>query len=164
MEFAMRRFLLAIVMCGAVSGAQAADLADLPVLRGGFGPTSRVNWQGWYVGGQVSYGSVTSKVPSNINGDMQSTFIRPANVDYNWQPLGMAHDQATGFGAFAGYNSQWDDVVVGLEANYVHDGFRSASTSTGLRYLADNVTLESITHSAAVVSLSDFGSLRVRGG
>jgi outer membrane immunogenic protein len=164
MEFAMRRFLLAVVMCGAVSGAQAADLPDFPALRGGFGPTSRVNWQGWYVGGQVSYGSVTSKVPSNINGDMQATFIRPANVDYNWQPLGMAHDQATGFGAFAGYNSQWDDVVVGLEANYIHDGFRSASTSTGLRYLADNVTLESITHSAAVVSLSDFGSLRVRGG
>lgn len=160
----MRRFLLAVVMCGAVSGAQAADLPDFPALRGGFGPTSRVNWQGWYVGGQVSYGSVTSKVPSNINGDMQATFIRPANVDYNWQPLGMAHDQATGFGAFAGYNSQWDDVVVSLEANYIHDGFRSASTSTGLRYLADNVTLESITHSAAVVSLSDFGSLRVRGG
>ena len=52
----MRRFLLAVVMCGTVSGALAADLPDFPALRGGFGPTSRVNWQGWYVGGQVSYG------------------------------------------------------------------------------------------------------------
>ena len=32
----MRRFLLAAVMCGAASAAQAADMPDLPVLRGSF--------------------------------------------------------------------------------------------------------------------------------
>ena len=31
----MRRILLAAVMLGAVSGAQAADLPELPILRGG---------------------------------------------------------------------------------------------------------------------------------
>ena len=28
-----------------------------------------------------------------------------------------------GYGAFAGYNWQWEDVVLGLEANYLHGSF-----------------------------------------
>ena len=51
----MRRFLsvLTAMICGAVSGAHAADLPDMPILRGTQGfSTSTVNWQGFYVGGQ----------------------------------------------------------------------------------------------------------------
>src|ERR1700731_5507443 len=57
---AMRRFLLAAVMFGAVSGAQAADMPDLPILRGslpGGLSTATRSWDGWYVGGQVGYTS-----------------------------------------------------------------------------------------------------------
>ena len=56
----MRRFLLVAVMCGAASVAQAADMPDLPFLRGSFTEglsTTAVNWQGFYVGGQAGYGS-----------------------------------------------------------------------------------------------------------
>lgn len=163
----MRRLLLVAVMFGAVGGAQAADMPDLPFLRGSVADglsNSRVNWQGYYVGGQVSYGSVTSKVPGGANSDLQSSFIPPANVSYNWQPLPSAHSNTTGYGGFFGYNSQWEDVVVGFEANYIHDGFRSVSDSFGVRYQPNNVTLQSLTHSNAIVTLSDFGSVRVRGG
>ena len=162
----MRRFLLVAVICGAASVAQAADMPDLPFLRGSFtdGLTSaRVNWQGYYIGGQASYGSTTSKVAPGANSDLQSTFIPPNNVSYNWQPLPSGHSNTTGFGAFAGYNSQWEDVVLGLEANYIHDGIRSVSNSVGVVYNPD-LSLQSLTHSNAVVKLSDFGSLRVRGG
>jgi len=51
----MRRFLsvLTAMICGAVSGAHAADLPDIPILRGTQGlSTSTVNWQGFYVGGR----------------------------------------------------------------------------------------------------------------
>ena len=99
----MRRFLLVAVMCGAASVAQAADMPDLPFLRGSFTEglsATSVNWQGFYVGGQVSYGSVTSKVASGVNSDLQATFIPPNNVSYNWQPLGSAHGNTTGYGAF----------------------------------------------------------------
>src|ERR1700743_1916004 len=56
---AMRRFLLAAVMCvTAMSGSHAADLFDLPFLRGPVGLTSgRINWQGFYVGGQGAFGT-----------------------------------------------------------------------------------------------------------
>ena len=83
----MRRLLLVAVMCGAASVAQAADMPDLPFLRGSFtdGLTSaKVNWQGYYVGGQVSYGSSTSKVSPTANSDLQATYSRPPGVDYVW--------------------------------------------------------------------------------
>src|SRR3954468_3912293 len=57
---AMRRFLLATVMFGVACGAQAADMPDLPILRGAFTEAPArgvVNWQGYYVGGQGGYGS-----------------------------------------------------------------------------------------------------------
>ena len=49
----MRRFLLAAMMFGAVTGAQAADMPDF--LRGSLPASSAPtrNWDGWYVGGQV---------------------------------------------------------------------------------------------------------------
>jgi outer membrane immunogenic protein len=162
----MRRLLIAAATFGSVSAAQAADMPDLPILRGAFTEgltTTRVNWQGYYIGGQGDYGSITSKLPPGINGDMQSTFVPPAGVNYNWQPLGQAHSINGGYGAFAGYNSQWDDVVVGVEANYLHGGFRAFSNSTGKTYFPD-LTVASTTNSNAVVQISDFGSLRVRAG
>jgi outer membrane immunogenic protein len=162
----MRRFLLVAVMCGAASVAQAADMPDLPFLRGSFtdGLTSaRVNWQGFYVGGQASYGSTTSKVAPGANADLQSSFIPPNGVGYSWPSLPNAHSNTTGFGGFVGYNSQWEDVVLGFEGNYIHDGIRSISDSAGVVRNLD-LSIQSLTHSNAVVKLSDFGSARIRAG
>jgi opacity protein-like surface antigen len=56
-------------------------------------------------------------------------------------------------------------VIVGIEGNYIHDGFRPGTNSTGVQFdPADNLTVLSIASSSAVVRLSDFGSLRLRGG
>ncbi len=162
----MRRFLLVAVMCGAASVAQAADMPDLPFLRGGLTDglsSARVNWQGFYVGGQASYGSTTSNVAPGANTDLQSSFIPPNGINYNWPSLPSAHSNTTGFGGFAGYNSQWEDVVLSLEANYIHDGIRSISDSVGV-FRNPDLSIQSLTHSNAVVKLSDFGSLRIRGG
>ena len=60
----MRRFLLVAAMCGAASVAQAADMPDLPFLRGSFTEglsTTAVNWEGFYIGGHAAYGA------SNMN-------------------------------------------------------------------------------------------------
>src|ERR1700688_3475787 len=103
----MRRFVLAAMMFGAVSGAHAADMPDF--LRGSLpaepvGP--RANWQGYYVGGQVAYGSVVSNPSSSLNSDLQSTFRAPAapppGLSYQWQwaGLGQAHGSDVGYGGF----------------------------------------------------------------
>src|SRR2546429_6512858 len=104
----MRRFLLAAVMLGAAAGAQAADMPDLPILRGAFteGPTAApVNWQGYYIGGQGSYGSITSKLRAG-NG-LPSAFVPPA-----WPPSGQLNGENGGGGAFFGYQLPKVDVVV----------------------------------------------------
>ena len=65
----MRRFVLAAVMFGAAAGAQAADLSDLPILRGAFAEglsTARVNWQGYYIGGQAGYGSSDENLSNRL--------------------------------------------------------------------------------------------------
>ena len=74
---AMRRFLLAVVMCGAVTTAQAADMPDLPILRGSYTDglnTSRVNWQGFYFGGQGGYGSSDENF-SGSNANMLAALL-----------------------------------------------------------------------------------------
>jgi len=54
----MRRVLLAAVILGTATAAQAADMPDF--LRGSLIPAvpALPNWQGFYVGGQASYGSL----------------------------------------------------------------------------------------------------------
>jgi len=159
----MRRLVLAMAMVGMAFGAQAADMPDLPVLRGSVGGPRAVNWAGFYVGGQAAYGAITTRLPSSLNADMQSTFTPPTG-SYNWQPLGSASSNNTGYGAFAGYNWQWEDAVLGIEGNYLHGAFRSYSSSTGYVYNVPAFTVASVTNSRATVSLSDYGSLRARFG
>jgi opacity protein-like surface antigen len=164
----MRRFVLAAMMFGAVSGAHAADMPDF--LRGSLpaepvGP--RANWQGYYVGGQAAYGSVASNPSSSLNSDLQSTFRAPTvppGLFYNWTGLGQAHGSDVGYGGFAGYNSQWDEVVIGIEGNYLHSGLKAYTTATGVTYAGIPPALATVTHSNASINLTDFGSARFRAG
>ena len=159
----MRKLLVAGMLFGAMQGAQAADL---PILRGAlpdsYGPRV-VNWEGVYFGGQVQYGSATSKPSPGINGDLQSTFVSPPGSSYNWVGLGTAQDNRIGYGGFIGYNSQWDDVVIGVEANYIHSGYNALTNSTGYAPL-NGSPITSTTLSSAQIQSSDFGSARIRAG
>ena len=79
----MRRFLLAMVMCGMTAGAQAADLADLPILRGGFteGLTrTSVNWSGVYIGGHVSHGGADMDF-ANSGQDLLAKLLNNVDVE-----------------------------------------------------------------------------------
>lgn len=162
----MRRLLLAAVIFGTAQGAYAADMPDLPVLRGSYSEglsTVRTVWQGYYIGGQASYGSVTSKPSPSLNSDLQSTVVPAAGGAYPWQPLGKASANDVGWGAFFGYNSQWDDVVVGVEGNYIHSGLKAVTSSTGYFPSLGLPTTMTATSNATIRS-TDFGSARLRAG
>jgi opacity protein-like surface antigen len=144
----------------------SAHAADLPFLRGGFTDgysRAPVIWQGFYVGAQGSWGSQKSAVPGV--GDMQRTFATPVGVSpYLFgTPLGTVNSLNGGYGGFFGYNSQYEDVVVGIEGNYIHDGF-SATTSAQVLNPATPFTVQSVTNSSVTMKLPDFGSVRLRGG
>src|ERR1700744_268967 len=113
---AMRRLLLTAVMAVFATGAKAADMPDF--LRGSLpaGPPPVSDWQGFYLGGQAGYGSsdenfngATSNMTQALLAD---TLIEQAMQVSSWNlELGKESQRAGGFGAFAGYNWQWDDIV-----------------------------------------------------
>jgi outer membrane immunogenic protein len=168
----MRRLLLAAVMFGAVSGAGAADMPDF--LRGSLppGPAPIVNWQGFYIGGQYGYGSSDE----NFNGST-SNMVAALVADNVLQQMGVAQwnlglgknsARAPGYGAFAGYNSQWDDVVLGLEASYLHGGFGGSATASqslvSAAALSDGNFHAVTATSQAAISISDMATFRARAG
>jgi outer membrane immunogenic protein len=130
----MRRFVLAAAMAGMTFGAQAADLPDLPVLRGslpaGGLSTQTRNWDGWYAGGQVSYSAMSADFSKSIVG-LTNFIFRDSVLQQPTSEFGLlpkTTTQGTGFGGFAGRNWQWDDLVFGVEANYNY--FKTLSTQT----------------------------------
>jgi len=132
----MRRFLLAAVMFGAASGAQAADLPDLPILRGSFPEglsTSTRNWDGWYVGGQADYTSASTDFSHSVVG-LTNFMFRSSVLQTPLSQISLLSKtapQAGGFGAFVGRNYQWDDLVFGFEANYTYlTNLASSSTDS----------------------------------
>jgi outer membrane immunogenic protein len=170
----MRRLLLAAVMFGAVSGAQAADMPDLPILRGAFTEgltTSRINWQGYYVGGQAGYGSSDENFHGSTRTMMAAmlanTVIENEMQVSQWDlGLGKASARTAGFGGFFGYNSQWEDVVLGVEASYLHGNFGGASTASEARFtpapLSDGYFHDVTATSTAAMAISDMATFRAR--
>jgi opacity protein-like surface antigen len=133
-RFAMRRLLLAAVMFGAVSGAQAADMPDF--LRGSLPASSAPtrNWDGWYAGGQVGYSWTNTDygntVVSMTNDLFRSTTLQDPVSQFTL--LGRVNGRSPGFGAFVGRNFQYDDVVLGVEANYNYLSSLATSTTASL--------------------------------
>jgi outer membrane immunogenic protein len=169
----MRRILLAAIMFGAASGAQAADLLDLPILRGAFtdGLTSRpANWQGAYIGVQGGYGTSnmnfsgsTRTVAANL---LSGTEMEQVQQISSWPIMGKVSVHGNGYGGFAGYNSQWDDVVLGVEASYLHGKFGGSQTGNMSRFfsLPSGSTNSATYQGTSSIAISDMASLRARAG
>jgi outer membrane immunogenic protein len=166
----MRRFLLATVMYGAASVAQAADM---PFLRGGFTEglsTGRVNWEGAYFGAHASHGAADMDF-TNSGQDLLAKLLNNVDLEgqFNiskWPLQGTAHMQSSGYGGFVGYNWQWTDAVVSLELNYTHGNFfgsNGGAQARAFQYPTDYVTT-AVASSSANMKVTDYGSLRVRGG
>ncbi|TKW77595.1 MAG: porin family protein [Bradyrhizobium icense] len=126
----MRRFVLATAMVGMAFGAEAADMPDLPVLRGSMVNMPTRTWDGWYVGGQASYSAMDANFSKSIVG-LTNFIFRDSVLQQPTSEFGLlpkTTTQGTGFGGFVGRNWQWDDLVFGVEANYNY--FRTLYTAT----------------------------------
>jgi outer membrane immunogenic protein len=135
---AMRRLLLAAAMVGMMTCAQAADMPDY--LRGSFAPAPVRNWDGWYVGGQVDYSSANIGL-GHASQSLTDFMLRNSIIQVPVDQLTLFsshHAQGTGFGAFVGRNWQWDDVVLGVEANYVYINGLGASEANQISRRFDN--------------------------
>jgi opacity protein-like surface antigen len=166
----MRRVLLAAVILGTATVAQAADMPDF--LRGSLVPavSARPNWQGFYVGGQASYGAADMDF-TNSGQDLLKKLLNNIDVEQqfnisSWPLQQKTNTQNSGFGGFFGYNAQWTDVVAGVELNYIHGKFFNSSSGSQARtffFPTDYQTTANVSSSSSM-NIRDYGSLRVRGG
>src|SRR5215831_4500756 len=107
-----------IAVAGIAQAALAADLGyPAPDL---FTPSPVSDWGGLYVGGQVAYShanlnfgdgaaAVLAQLVSQPNpGSPQAAVATPFK----------AATAAGAYGAYIGYNTQWESVILGIEGNY----------------------------------------------
>jgi outer membrane immunogenic protein len=169
----MRRVVAMVMIFGAVSGARAADLSDLPILRGSMTEgltTSTVNWQGFYLGGQGGYGTSdmnfkgsTQTVAAHLMSGLEMESEQQVST---WPIMGKVSAHGNGFGAFFGYNGQWDDVVLSGEFNYMHGKFGGTQTDSMTRFftLTSGYTDDVTYQGTAKMAISDMGTIRARAG
>jgi outer membrane immunogenic protein len=160
------------------------DLANIPVLRGSaqppapvysVGPATFTRWSGFYVGGDASFNNGTSDFSSatapRIEYALQNTVVQQTFTPSQLSLLGKGAASAFGGGAFLGYNTQWQDLVLGVEANYMHTSINTAAATAPSFQLArefnppsGNVTSISLSKAAGSLTLSDYGEARFRAG
>jgi outer membrane immunogenic protein len=179
-ERAMRRvsglLLILLLMLGMASRAVAADY-DLPILRGSsqppapvlsVGPATFTRWSGFYVGGNVSLGSAYSDFSKTtaplVTFSLQHTTVESTDHPSDFQVLGNGSSVKAGGGAFLGYNTQWQDLVLGVEATYTHTNLNTTAPSTAVaRSFPDSTTAVGVSANGNL-NLTDFGTARGRAG
>ena len=179
----MRRLLVAFALIGFASDASAGEF-EMPVLRGASddyassryvaAPPTYTRWSGLYFGGQIGLSMAGvdfgNSVKSLVDFAVRNSVL--ANQVSNWTALGKGATNGTGFGGFVGYNFQWDDVTLGLEANYTRTSLsQSASDSMSRSFLDNsnapaghNYTYDATVNAKASITLTDFATFRARGG
>jgi opacity protein-like surface antigen len=164
----MRVVVLGLALAGVVSPVHAADYGPL---RGSqVEVTGGTVWNGVYAGGHAAVNSYSGNfgggTGSLIAHMLRNTTIENEGRISEWTTLGEADSKGTGFGGFIGYNMQVEDAVIGVEANYTRTNVRLSSSDSMARTFgtSDGYTNNVVVDSSASVLLTDYATLRVRGG
>ena len=166
-------FLGLLTLCGA-SASRAADL-DYGVLRG---PeydevpvaSTVVDWSGVYVGGHGGYTSGAMGFRT-VFQTIVANALRNSTFESDMHASGLlaAHAQRVEggtFGGYVGYNMQFDDIVLGIEADYTHAGLVGTSTDEIARFMTTTNGYYNAVDLAGIAStkIQDYGTVRGRAG
>lgn len=171
----MRWVICAVVMLALMPRAFADDL---DILRGPqpVGPVAFTRWSGFYVGGQAGYSSDTADFSKTTEPPLayalRDTALESAFSPSQWLQLGQGSASGMSYGGFAGYNSQWQDLILGFEADYTRVSLSSVATGTPISRqvsTVDSNTTEVTSYDVTAngsgsLRLIDYASLRARAG
>lgn len=176
----MRGWFVAFCLVGiASSNTYAADLGeevlrapDDAVLRGSnFAPPPPTffNWSGFYVGGQAGYAASGMDFGTSTR-DLVAYILRNTTVEEvlqpsTWTTLPRNSTNGGAFGGFVGFNTQWDEAVLGFEVSYNHTSLASSGTDSMSRYQIVGTTRYDVSlSSTASLEITDYASFRGRAG
>jgi opacity protein-like surface antigen len=155
--------------------AAAADLDDFS-LRGSFSDMfsakSYSRWDGVYFGVQLGasnmntdFGNSTSSLVAFI---LRNTEVENQFSPSNWTTLPANTTNGRQYGAFLGYNMQWEQLVVGFDLGYNRTSLLTASASdTIARQVVttpDNVNNALTITAQSSLQLIDYATMRARAG
>jgi outer membrane immunogenic protein len=169
----MRRWVVAFCLLGFVSHAAAQDF-ETPTLRGSspFIPAAPkyTRWAGFYVGGQMGQSSTemnfenaTEKLIAYI---LRTTALENEEHPSTWGVLGKSNPTGQSYGGFIGYNSQWSDVIIGLDFHYNASSFHGVAPVSPITRAVNaggNDYIATVDGSASM-RITDYGALRFRAG
>jgi outer membrane immunogenic protein len=167
----MRWVVCALLFLGCASRASAADL---DILRGSepVGLGTFTNWTGIYVGGQIGYGSASGDF-SNATSSIVAEALRVTTLESefdpsSWQVLGTANNQSEMYGGFFGYNSQWQNLMLGVEGNLVATKFSLVAPITPIGRItpadSNGIPWTVVFTGSGSTNELDYGELRGRAG
>jgi len=163
-----------IVALFALGFAPRAFAADLDILRGSepVGPAFFTNWSGFYVGGDVGASDANADfshaTQPSIAFVLRNTALENVSHPSELPVLGTADHTVASYGGFVGYNSQWQDLVLGVEANFVHTAASltapsSPITRSGMTDGLGNTYTVTVTGTGSMANLN-YVALRGRAG
>jgi outer membrane immunogenic protein len=170
----MRRGFYALILLSLASPAMAADPADFDFLRGSdtVGPGTFSRWSGFYFGGQVGYGwastDFTQSTGPEIAYVLRETSLQESFSPSQWPVLGSASAGAPQFGGFIGYNTQFEDVVFGVEAGLERAAFHLVAPNNPIS-LATGPDNLGVAHAVTIsgsgtVDTMEFATFKARAG
>lgn len=172
----MRTATLAMLAAAVLAApAQAADLG-VDFLRGSeydepiVASTPIIDWSGFYVGGHGGYSSA-SLGSKNVFQALVYSESRNTTGESNFNAstlLGARSERLDGgsYGAYAGFNVQYGDVVFGLEGDYTWFGRTGLTSDTQARIkstgdgMLETVALTGVSRTR----IQDYGTIRGRLG
>jgi outer membrane immunogenic protein len=156
-----------IVVCASIGDARAADWP----LRGSLEP-GYARWDGWQFGVQAGYANMNTD-PGNSTSQpiafiLRNTALESEFAPSEWTTLSKGTTNSAIYGAFVGYNMQWDNLVVGFDLGYKHPSQLDAGTTDSISRRVvtstDNVQHDVTIDAQTTLKLVDYATLRGRAG
>jgi opacity protein-like surface antigen len=170
---ALRRTAAAVMIGASIGGARAADMPDNSWLRGSFtaDAPAYVRWDGLQLGAQIGASTMNADF-GNAGSDQISYILRNTTVQdefspSSWTTLPNVNTNSSQYGFFVGYNWQWSELVLGIDAAYnkVSKLEADAEDSIGRQVTTSDSTVHQVfIESNASLKLVDYATARAKAG
>jgi opacity protein-like surface antigen len=164
--------VLAATMLLAVTAvpAVAADWLD-DTLRGSYSSNAPTRWDGIHFGATMGLSSMNTDFGSStrqqIAYTLRNTALESQFSPSTWTTLPSNTTNSRQFGGFIGYNMQWQELVLGVDAGYIKPSSFNASASDAMSRvvtLADGTADGTTIAARASIKLVDYATVRARAG